>query len=120
MPATLERLLPPAATPGELHSGQAAAEHMAAIQQREHQRQEHVSGIIAFTLLTTAWSPLLCRSAPGTIATIVAPRLYATCEACADGYYRAGDAYANNNVCKQIPAGKQQLTRCWLAGMASR
>lgn len=50
-------------------------------------------------------------SDPGTIATIVAPNTWATCEACPEGYFRTGDAAANNNVCKKIPAGGRRQLR---------
>ena len=55
--------------------------------------------------------PALACSEPGTIATVVAPNAYKTCKPCDEGYYRSGDASANNNACKQIPAGYKEKAR---------
>ncbi|KAL4424818.1 hypothetical protein ABPG77_011068 [Micractinium sp. CCAP 211/92] len=48
---------------------------------------------------------------PGTVASIVSPNAYATCEPCADGYYRPGDSSPFNNACKIIPQGKKEKAR---------
>ncbi|KAL4421395.1 hypothetical protein ABPG75_010686 [Micractinium tetrahymenae] len=48
---------------------------------------------------------------PGTVAGIVSPNTYATCEPCADGYYRSGDSSPFNNVCKIIPQGVKEAAR---------
>lgn len=44
-------------------------------------------------------------SPPGTYAAFEGDNTYLTCKSCADGYYRPGDASANNNACRMIPAG---------------
>ena len=48
----------------------------------------------------------LC-SDPGTYAGMNGTDTWNTCLPCADGYYRSGDASANNNVCRKIPGGKR-------------
>lgn len=67
----------------------------------------HAGGWCCHIFLMVCISLLTRCSPPGTFATILAPRLYATCEPCADGFYRSGDASSNNNACRQIPAGER-------------
>lgn len=55
--------------------------------------------------LPVANLPRLLCSDPGTVAAIVPPNTFATCEPCADGFYRPGDSSPFNNACKIIPQG---------------